>query len=374
MRKRTLYFLTIAVLFSGANIFVSNILSQTKPFTLGQILIAIVKINDSSGATKKELYSKILNDIRQRKVNFPFTKENEELLRNEGATAELIEVIRANSPSLSKPTPIKTPVSTPTPIPNFPTPNPTPTPTPKTDSSNITAGTVRKTTLPGGVEISFAFVPAGSFEMGSTQSDDEKPIHTVKISLGFWMQTTEVTQGQWKAVMGALPSKCGFGSLSGNFLGDTKPIICVSWDDAQEFVRQMNLKSDGYKYRLPTEAEWEYAARSGTTGNYAGNIDALAWYGGNSGGSTHDVATKQANAWGLYDMHGNVWEWCQDWYDGGYYAKSPASDPVGPSVGSNRVFRGGGWGNAAGYLRSAYRVSYAPSLRSRYLGFRLLRQ
>ncbi len=249
----------------------------------------------------------------------------------------------------------------------------TPT-TPTNTTANRTAGEVTKTTLPGGVEMSFAYVPAGSFEMGSTTEEDEQPIQTIKISQGFWMQTTEVTQAQWKSVMGALPSKCDYGELKGSFLGDNKPIICVSWDDAQEFIRQMNLKNDGYKYPLPTEAEWEYAARSGTTGNYAGYLDAMAWYDGNSGYSTHDAATKQANAWGLYDMHGNVWEWCQDWYEAGYYAKSPASDPVGPASGSNRVGRGGGWGSAAGYLRSADRSSGAPSKRRGDLGFRLLRQ
>lgn len=287
-------------------------------------------------------------------------------------------------------------------------------------TANPTAGAITKATLPGGVEMSFAYIPAGSFEMGSTLSDNEKPVHTVKISQGFWMQQTEVTQAQWKAVMGALPSKCDYGSLSGNFLGDNKPIICVSWDDAQEFVRQMNLKNDGYKYHLPTEAEWEYAARAGTTRNYAGYLDGMAWYNENSGGSTQylapeqankktlkvtnlsesstqNVATKQANAWGLYDMHGNVWEWCRDWYDAGYYAKSPASDPVKrrftpstmiveghyaktpasdpvPAGGWNLVKRGGSWLDNADSLRSAYRDGDTRSKRLDNLGFRLLRK
>lgn len=359
MRKRTLYFLTIAVLFFGANVFVSNVLLQNKPFTMRQILNSIAKINETQGSAKKELYSRILLDIRQRKVSFSLTEANEELLRNEGATNELIEVIRKNSPPLILSTPTQTPVSTPI---------PTPTPTP------VTAGAIRKTTLPGGVEMSFAYIPAGEFQMGSTQSNDEKPVHTVRISQGFWMQTTEVTQAQWKAVMGALPSKCDYVSLSGKFLGDNKPIICVNWDDAQDFIRQMNLKNDGYKYRLPTEAEWEYAARSGTTGDYAGNLDAMAWYKSNSGGSPRDVATKQSNAWGLYDMHGNVWEWCQDWYDAGYYARSPASDPDGPASGWSRVRRGGSWVSTADSLRSAYRRIFSSSYRSTDFGFRVVRQ
>jgi formylglycine-generating enzyme required for sulfatase activity len=209
--------------------------------------------------------------------------------------------------------------------------------------------------------------------MGSSQSEDEKPIHTVKISQGFWMQTTEVTQAQWKAIMGALPAKCDYGELKGNFLGDNKPITCVSWDDAQKFVRQINLKNDGYKYRLPTEAEWEYAARSGTTGNYASNLDAIAWYDENPGGSSHDVATKQANVWGLYDMYGNVWEWVQDWYR--RYPSEMETDPTGATSGSFRVNRGGSWVTSAEYLRSAYRFGgNLPSDRSAYLGFRLLMQ
>jgi formylglycine-generating enzyme required for sulfatase activity len=251
--------------------------------------------------------------------------------------------------------------------------NPTTTNTSSTNTAK-TAGAISKAALPGGIEMRFAYIPAGSFEMGLNTNDNEKPVHTVRISQGFEMQTTEVTQAQWKAVMGALPSKCDYGELSGNFLGENKPVICVSWDDAQEFVRRMNAKTDGYHYRLPTEAEWEYAARAGTTGDYAGNLDSMAWYGSNSGGSTRDVGTKQANGWGLYDMHGNVWEWVNDWYDGDYYAKSPATDPTGPSSGSYRVLRGGGWNNPADYLRSANRSYNPPSDRGSIMGFRLLRQ
>ncbi len=402
--RKTFLFTLGFTMISGFGLCIWQITNaQTKPLTYPEIITALnTRLPNASFRNKTQLIDWLIIQIRQRNVDKPLTEDREDDLRQSGATNQLIEVIRANSPSLSKPTPtpIITPVSTPTPTPTpIPTPIPTPTPTPKTDSGNITVGTVRKTTLPGGVEMSFAYVPAGSFEMGSTTSDDEKPIHTVKISQGFWMQTTEVTQVQWKAIMRALPSKCDYGSLSRNFLGDNKPIICVNWDDAQEFIRQMNLKNDGYKYRLPTEAEWEYAARSGTTGNYAGYLDAMAWYANNSGrttidadairkndqsnygkrlsengNSTQNVATKQANAWGLYDMHGNVWEWCQDWYDAGYYAKSPASDPIGPTSGSVRVRRGGGWSATADYLRSADRISLAPSVRASYLSFRVVRQ
>jgi len=246
----------------------------------------------------------------------------------------------------------------------------TPTTTSSTMATKI-AGAITKAALPRGVEMSFAYIPEGSFEMGSMTEKDEQPIHTVKISQGFWMQQTEVTQAQWKAVMGALPSKCDYGELKGEVLGDNKPIICVSWDDVQEFVRQMNAKNDGYKYRLPTEAEWEYAARSGTRGNFAGYLEAMAWYADNAGGKTHDVATKQANAWNLYDMHGNVWEWTADWY--GSYPSGTVTDPTGATSGSNRVFRGGSYVNDVVGLRSVFRNRHSPSTRDTALGFRVVR-
>ncbi len=241
----------------------------------------------------------------------------------------------------------------------------TPTTT-SNNSTNRTAGVISKSNLPNGVEMSFAYIPAGEFQMGSTNGEgDEKPVHTVKISEGFFMGQTEVTQAQWKTVMGNNPSyfkdcaKC--------------PVEQVSWEDAQQFIAKLNGQNDGFKYRLPTEAEWEYAARSGMTGDYAGNLDSMAWYSANAGSKTHEVGTKQANAWGLYDMHGNVWEWCQDWYDGSYYAKSPSVNPTGATTGSYRVLRGGGWGYVAVDLRSANRSSYSPSDRSSYLGFRVVR-
>jgi formylglycine-generating enzyme required for sulfatase activity len=134
----------------------------------------------------------------------------------------------------------------------------------------------------------------------------------------------------------------------------------------------MNLKNYGYKYRLPTEAEWEYAARAGTTGDYAGNLDGMAWYEGNSNGSTQNVATKQANAWGLYDMHGNVSEWVLDWK--GDYPSGVVTDPIGPSSGEYRMIRGGSWYLPAIVLRSASRYYYSASHYSDGLGFRLLRE
>jgi formylglycine-generating enzyme required for sulfatase activity len=149
------------------------------------------------------------------------------------------------------------------------------------------------------------------------------------------------------------------------------PVDQVSWNMAQEFIQKLNSRGDSYRYRLPTEAEWEYAARAGTTGPYAGDLEAMAWYEVNSGGMTHPVAKKAANAWGLYDMHGNVWEWTADWF--GSYSSGAVTDPTGPSTGSYRVDRGGSWDDGARGCRSAVRPYGSPGLRRSYLGFRLLR-
>jgi formylglycine-generating enzyme required for sulfatase activity len=174
-----------------------------------------------------------------------------------------------------------------------------------------------------------------------------------------------ITQAQWEAVMGENPSK---------FKGRSNPVENVSWDDIQVFIKRLNQKEGTNKYRLPTEAEWEYAARAGTTSAYSFGDDAdslgrYAWYDGNSGDKTHPVGQKQPNPWGLHDMHGNIKEWVQDWYDQDYYAKSPARDPRGPSGGLFRVLRGGGWIDDAEDLRSAYRDSIFPNIR--HYGFRL---
>jgi formylglycine-generating enzyme required for sulfatase activity len=232
----------------------------------------------------------------------------------------------------------------------------------------------------------FVSIPAGTFMMGSpdTESgryDDEGPQHQVTISKGFELQATEVTQGQWVAVMGSNPSyftspeHCpGEHVESGGLrMCPNNPVEQVSWDDAQEFIQKLNSRGDGYRYRLPTEAEWEYAARAGTTGPYAGDLEAMAWYDQNSGDMTHPVAKKQANAWGLYDMHGNVWESTADWYASSY-SSGAVTDPTGPSTGSIRVFRGGSWydGGAQG-CRSAVRNGGSPGSRYGNLGFRLLR-
>ncbi len=197
--------------------------------------------------------------------------------------------------------------------------------------------------------------------MGDSRIRDATP-HRVSITRGFEMGKYEVTQAQWEKVMGDNPSR---------FKGANLPVENVSWDDVQKFIHALNARNDGYVYRLPTEAEWEYACRAGTAGDFAGSLDEMGWYMSNSGSQTHPVGTKKPNAWGLYDMHGNVLQWCQDWY--GDYPGGKVVDPQGPGSGSNRVIRGGSWGSDATNCRSAARHRYSPDNRAAGLGFRLVR-
>ncbi len=219
------------------------------------------------------------------------------------------------------------------------------------------------------VGMAFISIPAGEFLMGSADGDaDERPVHRVRISHPFYLGTYTVTQGQWQAVMGSNPSR---------FTGDPqRPVEQVSWDDVQSFLQTLNAREGGTRYRLPTEAEWAYAARAGSTTAYSFGDDAAplgqyAWYGDNAGRTTHPVGQRQPNAWGLYDMHGHVWEWVQDWY--GAYPAAPAVDPQCPAAGADRVIRGGGWLNSARGCRSASRPKARPGYRAAYLGVRLLR-
>lgn len=208
----------------------------------------------------------------------------------------------------------------------------------------------------------FVCIPAGEFSMGSNFGEaDEKPVHPVTISRSFELGKFEVTQAQWEAITRSNRSQ---------FKGPNLPVENVSWDDVQGFIEMLNQRDSKYVYRLPTEAEWEYAARAGSKGEYAGVLDSLAWYDGNSGGTTHSVGQKQPNAWGLFDMHGNVWEWCQDFY--GDYPCGAVTDPTGIASGSLRVNRGGSWNSPAANCRSASRLHSSPGDRAYYLGFRLL--
>jgi formylglycine-generating enzyme required for sulfatase activity len=264
------------------------------------------------------------------------------------------------------------------------------------------AGRAQQMQNSAGVE--FMWIPAGSFMMGSSDADvqrayeqaqreygsnaklewftPEKPAHRVTIAEGFYMGKYEVTQAQWQKVMGTNPS---------NFKGcDNCPVEQVSWDDAQAFINRLNAQNDGYTYRLPSEAEWEYACRAGTTGDYAGDLDSMGWYYNNSGDAplsgqwdpnklkannnrTHAVGSKQPNAFGLFDMHGNVWEWCEDWYHDSY-AGAPTDGSAWLSGGEQkyRVLRGGSWSYDALNLRSAYRDRLTPDGRSDNIGLRVV--
>lgn len=214
----------------------------------------------------------------------------------------------------------------------------------------------------------FVRVPSGCFQMGGDVHHDEEPIHEVCLR-SFEIGKYEVTQGEWKAVMRTDPPVY-------DACGDNCPVHSVSWDDVQAFIRKLNTQQGGGMYRLPTEAEWEYACRSGgKPERYCGGkeMDSLAWYDGNSGGQVHPVGQKVANGLGIYDMSGNVWEWVSDWYDGYYYGKSPRENPQGPSDGLFRVERGGSWSNCRESARSANRYVNNPGDRHDDLGFRLAR-
>ena len=227
------------------------------------------------------------------------------------------------------------------------------------------------------IGMEFALIPAGSFMMGSLMigvdenfedaEEDEVPMHKVTISKTFYLGKYEVTQEQWVAVMGENPSE---------FKGPANPVERVSWEDAQIFIRKLNDLEGHGRYRLPTEAEWEYAARAGggaySFGDDLAELERYAWYADNSGIETHPVGKKLPNAFGLHDMHGNVWEWVQDWYADNYYSYSASFDPAGPAAGPDRVVRGGSLASGAGNCRSANRAEAGPENRDFLLGFRLL--
>lgn len=224
----------------------------------------------------------------------------------------------------------------------------------------------------GNVSFDMIKVEAGSFIMGCTSEqgddcyDDEKPYHRVTISSDYYIGKFEVTQELWEAVMGTNPSDSKAFDL---------PVESVSWNDAQEFCAELS-RMTGRRFRLPTEAEWEYAARGGkksTNVKYSGssNVDDVAWYTDNSGSQTHPVGKLLPNELGIYDMSGNVWEWCQDWF--GNYGSASQTDPIGPVSGSARVLRGGGWRDLVGlFCRVSFRDSYDPDYGLNRYGFRIV--
>ncbi len=244
---------------------------------------------------------------------------------------------------------------------------PDPTPEPASVATNVEDMELPESAESIGME--FKLIPAGTFIMGDTRVDKDWTPHEVILTTSFKMGVHEVTQAQYEQVMGVNSSE---------FKGADNPVEKASWDDAVEFCRRLSdlpaEKAAGNVYRLPTEAEWEYACRAGTTTKYSFGDDEselgdYAWYGVNSDQKTHPVGSKKPNAWGLYDMHGNVFEWCQDRY--GDYPSGSVTDPTGPAVGSYRVHRGGSWDGPAELCRSATRCGYGPSYRYFNYGFRV---
>jgi formylglycine-generating enzyme required for sulfatase activity len=312
--------------------------------------------------------------IRTCGVRIPFTKELEADLKEAGAEPNVIQAVREVAPQPAAP--------------KIEAPKPPPGPTAGRIVTN------RKDGLP------YAYIPPGRFRMGCSEGDtecfkEESPPHNVTITKGFWMGQTEVTVEAYKrftkATGRAMPSEpiaIGDKNLNPGWNNDGVPMTMVTWIDAHEYCEWAGL-------RLPTEAEWEYAARAGSTGSRYGSLDSVAWYGDNSGDKTldtasiwkddqknyfkrvvengnhpHPVGQKQANAFRLYDMLGNVWEWTADWYKETYYGESPEEDPQGPPGGELRVLRGGSWGNPPVVVRVSYRVRNQPSVRINGNGFR----
>ena len=242
--------------------------------------------------------------------------------------------------------------------------------------------------LKNNLDMHFVRIPAGSFVMGNTQIDetafelpdgdvqriqDETPPHTVRISRDFWLGATEVTQGQWLHLMGSRPGPATLWQRAG---WQRLPVVSVSWNDAQSFIQKLNVKEKTKAYRLPSEAEWEYAARAGSADARPfpkAKLNENAWFLKNSNDEPQPVASKLANAWGLYDMLGNTWEWVADRYQSDYYARSPGIDPQGPTNGAQRVRRGGSYHCETHLIRVNYRAADTPDTRYSVLGFRVLR-
>ena len=260
-----------------------------------------------------------------------------------------------------------------TPEPETPEPE-TPEPVTPTDPvAGGSTGEVAMFSLPGDASMEFVWIEPGVFQMGSnTGRKDESPVHEVEISRGFWLGKYEITQGQWKAVMNDEPWSGRKRVISDS----SHPAVIISWDEVQEFIGRLNAAVGEELYRLPTEAEWEYACRAGTQtrwsfGDDESQLKNYAWYFNNSEGAKA-VGSRLPNPWGLYDMHGNIWEWVQDWYDEEYYNSSLRNDPQGPTSGLGRVIRGGHFGHIDG-VQSAYRHLHSPESRSYTIGVRLLR-
>lgn len=233
--------------------------------------------------------------------------------------------------------------------------------------------------LRNSIGMEFVLIPSGEFQMGEVPRskcykcaayEDEIPRHNVTIRAPFYMSRYEVTQAQWKMVMEENPSV---------YKHKNRPVENISWYSVQEFIKKLNKMENTNTYRLPAEAEWEYCARAGTKTSYCygdepRDLKDYGWYVINSGGKTHVVGTLKPNAWKLYDMHGNVSEWCQDWYSASYYSQKSSLDMVGPKWGAKKTKRGGFWGNSARNCRSSNRDFESPSAVNSATGFRLIKE
>jgi formylglycine-generating enzyme required for sulfatase activity len=244
-------------------------------------------------------------------------------------------------------------------------------------------------TIVNDVGMAFREIPAGEFTMGSTALDeiiieqpdgkaamvrDETPAHRVVFKQPFYLGITEVTQGQWQAVMGKDKQR-GPDSHWSRKDWQQLPVVGVTWHDTQDFIERLNDSDAKYRYRLPTEAEWEYAARAGHSGMRPWPVEELpefAWYIENSGDVIQPVATRKANAWGLHDLYGNVWEWTGDWYAPDYYANTPTVSPRGPGEGTKKVRRGGSFHCQVHLVRPGYRAADTPDTRYSVIGFRVV--
>jgi len=334
-----------------------------------------------------------------------------------------------NTAAAPPPTPNpKTPVPPPTPNPQFPVPSPAIAPFDAAQARQHQQAWARHLGVPvqqtNSLGMKLLFIPPGEFDMGAAPEEvapppegrrklppgkgssdharEGKPRHRVKITKPFYLALYQVTQAEYEQVMGVNPSaftekqldtpafQPPLLALEAKYRPDDRPkavgqdtrrhpVETVSWDDAQEFCRKLSAipaeRVAGRVYRLPTEAEWEYACRAGTTTRWSCGDDEtglgdVAWF-ANYAGLTHPVGQKQPNAWGLYDMHGNVNQWCADWFSEDYYQRSPPSDPSGPPAGNRRVLRGGDYGNNAFNCRSAFRLSNGPAFRYHNIGFRV---
>ena len=376
MKRKLPIILLISVILLSFWQIAESISAQQQKLNLAQILTALQtqgKTAETKTLAKRNVF--IAKRVKQFGVTFPLTPDFESELRNAGATNELIEAIRQNSPPLPTPKPTPTPITIVKEVP-ISTPTPTPTPTP-----------AKPPVFKNASGIDFVKLPLGSFMMGSEKGDDdEKTVHEVTFNYEFYIGKYEVTIGEWKKVMGNLPEAMKK-NLDKKFReSDRQPVIRISWNDAKDFIAKLNAASDGYEYRLPSEAEWEYAARAETTTEFAfgndlsssqANFDGKFPSGkarkGKSLEKTVRVGEYKPNAWGLFDMHGNVWEWVEDIYAPDYRGL-PTNGAANLTTGdaSQRVLRGSAWNNKGDSLRSANRLAFAPITRDFDIGFRLV--